>query len=194
MPSKACIADQIARFVSQRYPSAPAGDEARALALSWLDDLADLDDAAFVEACRAYRNSPVAEDRWWPTPGRIRANLPAGRAANFLGSDADAETAFADFVRRMPALSFRPDRDDPTGKAHLDPADPYRNDAMFAGLAAVGGARAWGASEIGNPATLGGLRKVWTAAYRDVRRGQVRDPEALRVTAGGQKQIGGPVA
>jgi hypothetical protein len=193
MPSKACIADQLARFVSQRYPNAPAGDEAKALALSWLDDLADLDDAAFEAACRAYRNSPVAEDRWWPTPGRIRAHLPAGRAANFLGSDADAEIAFADFVRRMPAVSFRPDRDDET--RHLDPADPYRNDAMFEGLRAVGGAQAWGRAEIGNPATMGSLRKTWTAAYREARMGQRRDAGALQLTAGqGQRQIGGAVA
>lgn len=189
MPTRDCIDDQLARFVALGYPGAPPAEMIDLTAEEWSEVLDDLPDADFVAACRLYKRSTEASDRFFPLPARIRAMSPSGRAAAHLGSDADADQAFADFVQRMPAVCFRPNRDDATGAAHLDPADPYRNDAMFAGLAAVGGAQAWGRAEIGNPATLGSLRKVWAAAYRDVRKGQARDPEALRLTASTQRLL-----
>jgi len=189
MPTSAAIAREIAGFVARNYPQPPGPQMVPMMVEAWRDDLAELTDADLATACQAYRRSTDPADRWWPTPGRIRALAPAGQAAALLLGEGDAEAAFPEFMTRMSALAFRPDRDDTN--RHLDPVDPYRNDAMFAGLAAVGGARAWAVSEVGNPATLGSLRKSWIAAYRDVRRIQARDPGALQLTASAQhKRIG----
>jgi hypothetical protein len=127
----------------------------------------------------------------WPDPGKLIARTAIGRAAGHLGSDADADRAFADFVARMQALAFRPDREDPSRR--LDPADPYRDDAMFAALRAVGGPEGWrGApTQAGDPIGFDRIRRAWLAAYRDTRAGQRRDVAALQVTARGQGLLGG---
>jgi hypothetical protein len=149
--------------------------------------------AAAEEAVGAYLAEPDPGQfpKPWPDPGKLIARTAIGRAAGHLGSDADADRAFADFVARMQALAFRPDREDP--KRRLDPADPYRDDAMFAALRAVGGPEGWrGApTQAGDPIGFDRIRRAWLAAYRDTRAGQRRDVAALQVTARGQGLLGG---
>jgi hypothetical protein len=93
MPSRPVISEQIARFVALKYPHAPEGMASVALAGAWMDDLHDLTDEEFVLACTAYRRSDAPEDRWWPTPGRIRAFRPAARALAEAPDDAEATYA-----------------------------------------------------------------------------------------------------
>lgn len=115
----------------------------------------------------------------WPDPGKLIARTPTGRAAVYLASSADGDTAFADFWRRLAALAFRPDRDEPA--RHLDP-DTYRNAAMFHALAVVGGIQACRMLPSDDPAAMGAFRKRWTSAYLTHREGQRRDPDAVRST------------
>lgn len=180
MPTPNAVENQIARFLAAGYPHAPSAHTVELTVGVWLDDLNDLNDAEFDEACRAYRRSTDPADRWWPTPGRLRAVSALGRASAALGTSSDAEVAFCDFCARMSFLGFRPDRDDEA--RHLDPKDPARNDAMFAALAAVGGSRAWGLAPnaAANPIDFGVRQRAWTARYVEVRRGQAADPAIVR--------------
>lgn len=125
---------------------------------------------------------PGSYPKPWPDAGKLLARTTAGRAALHLGSDADADAALAVFASRMRALGFAPDRDAP-GR-DLD-ADPYRADAMWAALRAVGGPRAWRSAPTpeADPVGWAALRRAWLAAYRDTRMGQRRDSHAVLITA-----------
>lgn len=192
MPTPAVIAREIAGFVARNYPQPPGPDVARLMVEAWAEDLAELTDADLIAACSAYRRSTDPADRWWPTPGRLRALAPVGRAAAFLGGDADAEKAFEDFRARMVALAFRPDRDD--AERHLDPEDPYRNDAMFAALATLAGPGWWGDPAV-DAKGFEIRRRAWISVYAQHRKGQAHDAGAVkRLVARGQKQLGGPTA
>jgi len=180
MPSAPAIATELARLIAAGYPFAPAAESLPLTVQVWQEVLADLTDAELHTACTAYLRSP---DPAWPVPSKIRALAPVGRAAALLGSPTDADRAFADFVTRMVRLGMAPDPDVP--KRHLDPEDPYRNAAMFAGLAAIGGDRGWGRSPTAQEDPIGAaaVRRSWCAAYTATRVQQRQDPDALRLTA-----------
>lgn len=114
----------------------------------------------------------------WPDPGKLIARTPTGRAAGFLGSDADADAAFVAFRRQLALVGFAPSREDET--RHLDPTDAYRNDAMFRALEACGGSRSWGAMDLSHPAALKAKRDEWVEAYRAARAEQRQDKAAVR--------------
>ena len=183
MPSRNTVTTEIAKLIATRYPKGPeSGDEVDACIAMWMDDLDDLSDADLAAACRAYRRSPDPADRWFPTPGRIMALSPIGRALAVLGSDDDSARAFAHFVARMRALAFRPSRTIPA--CNLDPADPYRNDAMHSALEAYGGASAWGMRNIDDPFRVRESETKWRAAYKAAREAQRHDRGAVVHAAG----------
>lgn len=182
MPTKSAVTFEVGKLIAARYPKGPesAGELDGCIAM-WLDDLDDLTDADLAAACRAYRRSVEPADRWFPTPGRILALSPVGRAMAALGSDEDSARALTDFVARMRALGFRPSRD--AAARHLDPVDPYRNDAMFQALADFGGATAWGMRNVEDPYRVREAESRWMASYRAARLRQVHDREAVRFAA-----------
>ena len=183
MPTPDAVENQIARFLAAGYPHAPSAQTVELTVGVWLDDLDDLDDRDLDAACRAYRRSPDPADRWWPTPGRLRALSSLGRSQAHLGSATDAEAAFDFFATRLRHLGFRPDRDDPA--RHLDPADPARNDAMFVALTETGGVTTYRMAPTPTADAIGHaqLRRRWVAAYVDARKVQAADPAIVRLTA-----------
>jgi hypothetical protein len=170
------IARMIAHFRAYEYPKQPAADLNEALMLGWAEDLAELTDDELAAACKAYRTSTDPADRWWPQPGRLIALSPVGRAALALGSETDADAAWADFNRRMQHLAGRggPLR----GERELD-SDGYRNDAMWAGLRGIGGARVWDRWDLSDRA----IPARWRAAYVAARVASRQDRDAVRVAA-----------
>lgn len=181
MASIPAIAEVIARFRLYEYPKMPPDDCDNMLTRAWAEDLADLTDDELRAACRAYRKSADPGDRWWPQPGRLIALSATGHAIAHLGSRTDAERAFEDFRARMRALGFDPSRENDA--RHLDPRDPYRNDAMFTALAAMGGSRAWGERDLTHPLSLKEAREAWIAAYIGARVGHRTDRAAVALTA-----------
>ena len=119
----------------------------------------------------------------FPDPGKIIARTPHGRAALTIGSDDDSARAFRDFCARMKdaRLCYRPSRDEPA--RHLDPEDPYRNDAMHTALEDFGGASAWGARNVEDPFRVRESEAKWRASYRAARARQGQDRDAVRFTA-----------
>lgn len=111
-----------------------------------------------------------------PTTGEIIGRTVLGRAAGHLGSDTDADQAWTDLNRRMQHLAGRggPLR----GTRELD-HDDYRNDAMWAGLRAMGGARAWDRMDPADRA----LPAKWRAAYVAARVTSRGDAVAVRAAA-----------
>jgi hypothetical protein len=182
MPTRAAVTLEVGKLIAARYPKGPesAGELDGCIAM-WLDDLDDLTDADLAAACRTYRRSVEPADRWFPTPGRILALSPIGRALATLGSDDDSARAFVHFGARMRALGFRPSRAIPA--RHLDEGDPYRNDAMFSALEAFGGPSAWGARDTSDAYRLRESEARWRAAYRAAREAQRQDREAIVYTA-----------
>jgi hypothetical protein len=182
MPTRAAVTLEVGKLIAARYPKGPesAGELDGCIAM-WLDDLDDLTDADLAAACRTYRRSVEPADRWFPTPGRILALSPIGRALATLGSDDDSARAFVHFGARMRALGFRPSRAIPA--RHLDEGDPYRNDAMFSALDAFGGPSAWGARDTSDAYRLRESEARWRAAYRAAREAQRQDREAIVYTA-----------
>lgn len=115
-----------------------------------------------------------------PTTGEIIARTPVGRTSTAIGTASDAERAFADFQIRLRwciGMNVRPDRDG----AQLDPADPYRNDAMFQAWATYPRGPA-APDEREKPFEFDQARKRWIAAYLEARHGQARDPAAVQST------------
>lgn len=188
MPTESAVTLEVSKLIAARYPKGPesAGELDGCIAM-WLDDLDDLTDADLAAACRTYRRSVDPADRWFPTPGRILALSPVGRALSGLGSDDDSARAFADFGARMRALAFRPSRALPA--RHLDEVDPYRNDAMFSALEAFGGPSAWGARDTSDSYRLRESEAKWRAAYKACREAQRHDREAVIYTS---RQIAAP--
>ena len=196
MPSENAVTIEIAKLIAARYPKGPESDgEIDACIGLWMEDMDDLSDADLATACRAYRRSTDPADRWFPTPGRIVALSPIGRTMTALGSNDDASRAFAHFVARMRALAFRPSREVPA--RHLDPADPYRNDAMFAALDAYGGPLAWGQRNIEDPFRVRETEAKWRMSYIAAREGQRHDRDvvrdmAARIAMTHRPMLGGP--
>jgi len=195
MPTETAVTLEVSKLIAARYPKGPeSAGELDGLIATWLDDLDDLSDADLASACRTYRRSVDPADRWFPTPGRILALSPVGRALATLGSDDDSARAFSDFGARMRALDFRPSRASPA--RHLDGGDPYRNDAMFSALEAFGGPAAWGARDTSDAYRMRESEAKWRGAYKAAReaqrhdRGAVQDA-ALRIAAPLRLMIGG---
>jgi hypothetical protein len=191
MPTRPAIATALAKLVAAGYPHAPPAEARGLTAEVWAEDLAALSDAELAAAVGAYRRSADPADRWWPTPGRILACSTFGRTAGAIGTASDGERAFEDFATRMRwliAMRLKPSRHDT--EAHLDPADPYRNDAMFAGWAA----RPSIPDAIHDPIGHGIARRAWIAAYLEARQGHKADPVAVRSTLAiaQQARIAGP--
>jgi hypothetical protein len=134
-------------------------------------------------AVQAYLDEPDpgTYPKPWPDPGKLIARTARGRAMVYLGSKTDGEAAFEHFRARMRALVGEPDRDTP--RRHLDPADPYRNDAMFAALDKVGGASRWCGLDLSHPLALKETREQWIAAYTEARAVSRADQDAVRFTA-----------
>jgi hypothetical protein len=135
------------------------------------------------EAVKRYLREPNATQfrKPYPDVGMLYARSDLGIAASALGSAADASKAFTDFRSRMRALAFAPSRNHEA--RHLDRLDPYRNDAMFAALDAMGGAEAWRTQDLSHPATLARVQAEWSAAYLAVRSRQREDRAAIAHTA-----------
>lgn len=69
---------ELARFIALGYPGAPVEPETgEAWVMLMQEDLDDVAPLDLVAAFRAYRRSDAKEDRFMPTPGRIRALAPA---------------------------------------------------------------------------------------------------------------------
>ncbi len=186
MPTPNAIRVELARLLTCGYPNPPSEDMLPLVGQLWVDDLETLSDEQLSAACKAYRQSPDKEDRWWPTPGRLLALSHHGAAIRHLGSDADADKAWTDYNRRMRATDGigGPMRGIPA--RDLD-ADPYRNDAMWAGHEAIGGWRAWATSSVDDKR----IPAVWRKAYLAARNGQKVDPAAIATTA---RAIAAPAA
>lgn len=113
----------------------------------------------------------------WPTPGHIAARTAMGRLAVTLGTDADADRAWIDMVKRLKYLACY--QRQPAGPFDLPTALDQcerRHAAMWAGLVVIGGVRGWGASEEGDRAVLARFR----TAYIAERQRQRMDPVAVR--------------
>lgn len=176
MPSRTAVTVEIAKFVALRYPKAPETDpEAQMVEELWLEDLAALDDRQFSAACARYRKSIDPDDRWFPTPGRILACSPYGEAVALIGSDADADAALGDYLRRYQVVLTRGGPSREHLHRHLDP-DPYRNDAMFAAFETVG--------PLADPPTPG-QRIAWRTRYMQARRPHAAIPEAVHAAIPG---------
>lgn len=112
----------------------------------------------------------------WPSPGHIAARTAMGRLALTLGTPADADRAWVDFVARGQSLvsKGRP----PTmeyGRDALDP-DPHRHKAMWAGLCALGG---WDLYRMADPSDRG-LSMRFRAAFTAFREQQRTSPGVVR--------------
>jgi hypothetical protein len=116
-----------------------------------------------------------------PTTGEIIARTPLGQAVTALGSTDDSARAFEDFRARMRALAFQPSRHEPS--RHLDPADPYRNDAMFTALESYGGSIAWGKRDTEDPWRVRESEAKWRASYAAAREAQRHDRGAVASVA-----------
>lgn len=72
------LAQSLARLISLGYPNAPPNDAVR---MTWVEvmaeSLADLSVADVEHAFASYLRSSEQQDRFMPTPGRIRALTPA---------------------------------------------------------------------------------------------------------------------
>lgn len=179
MPTPNAIRIELARLLTCGYPNPPSEDMLPLVGRLWVDDLEALSDEQLAAACRAYRQSPDKDDRWWPTPGRLLALSGHGAAIRHLGSDADGDRAWTDYNRRMR------DTDGVGGPARgvpvreLDPDDHYRNEAMWAAHEAIGGWRVWARMDADDRRIPG----VWRKAYLAIRSVQRFDSDAVAVTA-----------
>lgn len=186
MPTPNAIRIELARLLTCGYPNPPSEDMLPLVGQLWVDDLEALSDEQLSAACKAYRQSPDKDDRWWPTPGRLLALSGHGAAIRHLGSDADGDKAWTDYNRRMRATDGigGPARGVPLRE--LDASDSYRNDAMWAGHEALGGWKAWARMDPDDKR----LPSVWRKAYLAKRIVQKVDPAAVAATA---KSIAAPV-
>ena len=117
--------------------------------------LSGASDTEAMMAALSYLESPDA--KWWPTPGVLKSHIPSVALAELD----DADIAWGDLLSAISKHGWP----DPPGQADgwdLDP-DPVRNQAMHAGLSAVGGWRRACTSEEGTSAAT---RASFRAAYR----------------------------
>lgn len=115
--------------------------------------LSGASDTEAMMAALSYLESPDA--KWWPTPGVLKSHIPSVAMSELD----DADIAWGDLLSSISAHGYV----DPPGKTwDLDP-DPVRNQAMHAGLLAVGGWRTLCTSEEGTSAAS---RASFRAAYR----------------------------